>query len=335
MSKPTKAFTLIELLTVVFIIGLLMTILLPSLNKARIQAKTATVKSLFSTIDVGMEMFRNDFGRYPYSIAMQMHATLGAGAPDLYEITQGTNPSGANIIACPAAQGAHLLGDAMVGRDMLGYDPSVSSDANRTTQARWNNNNPRTGPYVKLDAQSSDTIFTDSLDNKLGEITFDSAIQGETATPKALRFIVDNFGSPILYYRANPNSRANQEAHAIYGFGIGASPLAAAVDNAVFTRDTVAAGSGNDVGGQDRHFLYNVAGSDNAEYDAPGFYDYIQDKQASKATGWDAQASGQGGGVRRPYNPESYILISTGPDQIWGMASSGQTDDVTNFTRGK
>ena len=334
MRRNTKAFTLIELLTVVFIISLLIGILLPSLNRARIQAKVATVRSLFSTIETGMEMFRNDFGQYPYSIAGYMQNTLTGTSPaESYDVNdQSVNPPTDNgSIPCKVAQGAHLLADAMTGRDTLGYDPSTTITGG--ARVRWNNNNPRTGPYVKLDARSSDTVFTDSLENRLGEIEFDSALQGETKAMKALRFIVDGFGSPILYYRANPNSRPNQEAHAIYGFG--ASALATAVDNAVFTHDTVAAGSGNPAAGQDRHFLYEGLGRSGQEYPDPGFYDYIQDKQGSEATGWDPEASGQGGGIRRPYNPESYLLISTGPDRIWGLPPRGQDDDVTNFARPK
>ena len=57
-----SAFTLIELLTVVGIIGLLVGILLPSLQAARTQARKAKVKAQISAIEKALEIFKNDVG---------------------------------------------------------------------------------------------------------------------------------------------------------------------------------------------------------------------------------------------------------------------------------
>ncbi|MCH8912812.1 MAG: prepilin-type N-terminal cleavage/methylation domain-containing protein, partial [Planctomycetes bacterium] len=62
-----SAFTLIELLTVVGIIGLLVGILLPSLSAARTQARKAKVKAQLDATRKALEAFKNDVGDYPES----------------------------------------------------------------------------------------------------------------------------------------------------------------------------------------------------------------------------------------------------------------------------
>jgi hypothetical protein len=57
----------------------------------------------------------------------------------------------------------------------------------------------------------------------------------------------------------------------------------------------------------------------------PGFYSYIQDMRTSRATGW---SPGSAVGVMRPYRPDTYLLISAGPNLIFG-----DNDDVVNFER--
>lgn len=59
------AFTLIELLTVIAIIGVLSAILIPTVSSARVSAKRAKTKVLFSQWAAAMEQFRQEYGYYP------------------------------------------------------------------------------------------------------------------------------------------------------------------------------------------------------------------------------------------------------------------------------
>lgn len=63
-----SAFTLIELLIVVAIIGILAAIAVPNFLNAQIRAKLARVESDLKTISTALTMYRVDHGRPPYDI---------------------------------------------------------------------------------------------------------------------------------------------------------------------------------------------------------------------------------------------------------------------------
>ena len=62
-----RAFTLIELLVVISIISLLLSILMPSLSKARKQAKSAVCKSNLKQQQLGMELYWSEYDGETFS----------------------------------------------------------------------------------------------------------------------------------------------------------------------------------------------------------------------------------------------------------------------------
>lgn len=65
-TPPRRAgFTLVELLTVLAVIGLLTAILIPSTSTARVAAKRAKTRVQFSQWAAAMELFRQEYGYYP------------------------------------------------------------------------------------------------------------------------------------------------------------------------------------------------------------------------------------------------------------------------------
>lgn len=65
-QSARSAFTLIELLVVVAIIALLISILIPSLHRARIQSKTVKCAAQLHDIGVGLTTYYNEHNRFPH-----------------------------------------------------------------------------------------------------------------------------------------------------------------------------------------------------------------------------------------------------------------------------
>ena len=76
--KRANAFTLIELLVVIAVIAILMALLIPSLRKARDQAKDLVCKSHLRGVGVGIRLYLDDHDQtmpdmYTYTIASNGH----------------------------------------------------------------------------------------------------------------------------------------------------------------------------------------------------------------------------------------------------------------------
>jgi len=67
MVRKAKGFTLIELLVVIAIIGLLASVVLVSVNRARTKARDSKRKADLHQIVIALEMYANEYGGYPSS----------------------------------------------------------------------------------------------------------------------------------------------------------------------------------------------------------------------------------------------------------------------------
>jgi len=106
-KKLRTGFTIIELLTVLSIIIIILSVLVPGMNRARVYAKKVTQKAQFHEIAKGLELFRNDHQEtYPDSGATDGNAATLAGY-------------------C----GAMKLCEAMLGQDGIGFNPSSTFQA--------------------------------------------------------------------------------------------------------------------------------------------------------------------------------------------------------------
>ena len=119
-SLGEGAFTLVELLAVVAVIGILATILVPTLSSARTAAKKARTRTQFSQWSAAFEAFRQEYGSYP-----QFAAT---GAQKL------VNPPGTSN----NPQAVHLFHDTLTGqrRDPAGTWPTATTGTPPPPQAQ-------------------------------------------------------------------------------------------------------------------------------------------------------------------------------------------------------
>ena len=101
-NKKT-GFTIVELLTVMAVIMILMSLLVPALSSLRIYALRVKQRNQFRGMDVALEFFYNERDGYPDS-----------GEFDKSPIAPSTG-----LLYC----GAMKFAEAMVGQDLLGFNP--------------------------------------------------------------------------------------------------------------------------------------------------------------------------------------------------------------------
>ena len=119
--RQLAGFTLIELLVVVAIIALLVSILVPSLSRAREQAKSAVCKSNFKQIFLGVMYYVEDNGGvFPWSVSGPPDPPGVNWANAGYTITpylgrEGMSRqqwgTGYHVLQCPSSTASHIQND--------------------------------------------------------------------------------------------------------------------------------------------------------------------------------------------------------------------------------
>ncbi|MDD5459628.1 MAG: hypothetical protein PHF37_09585 [Phycisphaerae bacterium] len=300
-----RAFTIVELLTVMSIIVILITLLIPALNKVRHYARDVKQRAQLHSIEAALEQFNAEVDGYPPSVDNANLTTPLApycGAMKLAEALLGKDLQGYNPRAKFISDLAQNEGVATTGyrfyptqadktADPVKYDESIRS---------------RKGPYLQLEnanayrmkniyPATADQIYVDNVENYVlcdvyGRVTLldpDSEnIYGKT-------------GMPILYYKANTYNTGhdpNVPDELIYDYK----------DN----DDLVVLGAPWDDAGTIIHPLHQVGTGTVGEK----FYKMTRNTKISG----DLPAV--------PVRKDSYILISAGNDGLYGTG-----DDITNF----
>lgn len=337
--NAAKGFTLVEMLTVIAIIGILIAILVPAVSAVRDNARSTASRATLAAIDTGLESFRANTsvgdGYYPPSASDRLGRQKEFTVNSPYDDAQKEM----------AITGAGLLVWAMVGADFLGPTGFKVFRTNNARQ-RWSDDTdavfgtgpsdsgaysltktggktpvqPRVAPFIDLDKVKI-TPRSSTVAGKFEVERETETLSGQNKAPIARDYpmFVDAFGTPILYWRADPAGtviadlpgNTSGDPVGIYHFK----------DNG-FLLQTLG-GSGRQevlqtVQPRGTRWLHNLTWVDppnrvgGGQVNLDGFPKFIQNMQiTAKPT---------------PHRANSYILLSAGKDGIYGSA-----DDIANF----
>src|SRR6266576_1828802 len=119
-SRCRHGFTLVELLVVLAVIAILAALLLPALAKAKASAQSAACKSNLRQLGLALNMYVNDYDKYPGNAAMYAGGAFqriwatgmnwlnpylgGHYDPDDVNSRYYSEPSIPNVFHCPAVK---------------------------------------------------------------------------------------------------------------------------------------------------------------------------------------------------------------------------------------
>jgi len=300
--KKISGFTIVELLTVMSIITILISLLVPALTKVRKYSREVKQRAQFHSIDVALELFNSEFEGYPPS----SNIDPSTGIPLHYV-------------------GAMKLAEAMVGQDKLGFHPdSMFNAAGRvgnpprglyltSTPPPPNpqqNLDERKDLYLQLENANAYTMHNLYGPGNTGNFDAEALVLCDVYKNVRLKPTIGQMepsgraGMPILYYRANTS-------------GIDHTFLAGGNPNNIYhyldNQELV------DLPMPETSEIHPMAsmgtwGSPPQPADPSIFYDKTQNETITSTP--------------RPYRAKSYILISAGYDGKYGTS-----DDILNFKK--
>jgi prepilin-type N-terminal cleavage/methylation domain-containing protein len=344
-------FTLMELLIVILIIGVLASIIVPMISKARQHANAANTRALVANLATMITAYRGDFNAYPGPLSnMEIAASMSGDAPNI--APGGAGATGANLagpelgkITMSENLVLGLNGGLRMVRGTLQYNTAWVG-----LGPQWLGGTPRKLPsYGGKEGKDLSSRFDESAPNVITGDYKDS--DGRTGDDTVVPEYQDRFNEPmpIIYMRARTGTRSN-----------GAS----ASDNPVITDGSdpgrsgqydysqyagYVSGTGGNIGvGKIAHVSDYVPPGDYGPASAPNPKHGLREPVVTSTTdpaspGYtypynayaafrNHQVSGAVGAAP-PNNPpevakqkDGFILISAGIDRIYGT-----TDDITNF----
>jgi prepilin-type N-terminal cleavage/methylation domain-containing protein len=286
-----RAFTLPELLTVIAVIAILIGVLMPALSQVKRIAKETKQKAQIGSIDIGINLYKNDFGEYPPSHGDPNGSTI--------------NPALGGYDYC----GAQTLAEALLGYDLLGVHPDSVFRADGKDNSGNNiyldpNLSKRKGPYLareNIGVFEANDIYDPSVLGTAIEPSRYIICDVFTAVSRDINGKKYKIGTPILYFRANPSAEYTELTPCPPG---NADELAKNIYN---WRDNIRL---LDLGKITDKNIGHPLLTDSIEGDK--FYGFIGDPMILK--------------LRRPVRPDTFILISAGNDGLYGTR-----DDICNF----
>ncbi|MCK4752850.1 MAG: type II secretion system protein [Planctomycetes bacterium] len=278
-SKDKAAFTIVELLTVMSIVVILFSLLVPSLNMTRKYAKEVKQNVQFHSISAAIELFHDDFQGYPPS-----------------------DP-------CDDYPAAMRLAEAMVGQDKLGFHPRSTFKPydndlypltlDPTVPADRDNLREREGLYLPLDGANVGTLMGLYGEGKFGVLGGGDPNGGIVLCdeyPRIRSSITGKrLGMPILYYKADVSKLTIKDK----------TTVDTNIYNHLDNQTLIDLELPWDLG---KYHLIATSGlgttPDLDPVDEDNFYDNIRDETIGK--------------IGKPHKPDSYILISAGFDGVYG-----------------
>jgi prepilin-type N-terminal cleavage/methylation domain-containing protein len=321
-TKATqKGFTIIELLTVLSIIIIILSILVPGMNRARVYAKKVTQKSQFHEISKGLELFRNDHQEtYPDSGATDTNATPNGycGAMKLCEALLGQDGMGFNPSSTFQAKTTAYLFNLCTQIDSTTISGSAPLTANLRERTKYIESEGVKAAQLKALYSWYDTSATGI--NYYSSTSFKTTVDATPPNPSSYpnSVITDVFlrtpsrcaggkklGMPVLYYKADPTKLVHDPAFDPTAYGGTTTP-----NPSIYNFDDNYAITGLGCPWESTQTtIQPMHGTANVKI----FYKAITNTKVTATP--------------RPHNEDGYILLSAGYDNLYGTG-----DDVYNFS---
>jgi prepilin-type N-terminal cleavage/methylation domain-containing protein len=208
-QRKSRAFTMVELMTVLTIIVILVTILLPVVSSARKRAAAALVNAQLSGIAGAMDRYHQEFGAYPGPLpdnwlgpnpSAAANITIGPGGPTVINAGAGkfiTETENAVLGLCgglaPPPAGSPLGAPCYFDQALVGNGPR---NLNPSKPKRYD-------PFLDV-ASGNQKLLTDRPDKQAADYAGDYRDNAGEAQDSAIPELVDRFSSPmpILILRA-------------------------------------------------------------------------------------------------------------------------------------